>query len=276
MLVLSVGSSREQTPLRCDNLLKRSLLNSSGYASKKRSVIYTSPDPQHIELRNDKTPLGNNQQQTCIPESKAPLHPWKKTSVSFVMAFRAGHAVCCSFKIYLILNVLLLPVVSNRNKIKINCSFVSRGENIVEAIVRNIVEAENIASRLTCLVGHLGCGKSEKQSFFKSRISRYGSYENCITFQLLKDSCLVRIMLSGDVHCNPGPDNSRCLGHDCAVLSRSKSTRGQSSNGVGHVIPVRVTSRNRIWPTKLCMTQQRNQRNLAKLTFNRSYNIFTQ
>ena len=68
----SVGSSREQTPLRCDNLLKRSLLNSSGYASKKRSVIYTSPDPQHIELRNDKKPLvGNNQQQTCIPESRA-------------------------------------------------------------------------------------------------------------------------------------------------------------------------------------------------------------
>ena len=186
------------------------------------------------------------------------------------MAFRAGHAVCCSFKIYLILSVLLLPAVSNRIKIKISCSFVSRGENIVETIVGNIVEAENIASRLTCLVGHLGCGKSKKRSFFKSKISRYGSYENCITFQLLKDSCLMRIMLSGDVHCNPGPDNSRCLGHDCAVLSRSKSTRGQSSNGVGKVIPVRVTSGR---PTKLCMTQQRNQRNLAKLKFNRSYNM---
>ena len=67
----SFGSSREQTPLHCDNLLKRSLLNSSGYASKKRSVIYTSPDPQHIELRKDNIPFSDNQQQTCIPESRA-------------------------------------------------------------------------------------------------------------------------------------------------------------------------------------------------------------
>ena len=53
---------------------------------------------------------------------------------------------------------------------------------------------------------------SKKQRFFKSRVSRYSSCDNCITFQLLKDACLVRIMLSGDAHCNPGPDNSWCLG----------------------------------------------------------------
>eukprot|EP00112_Aurelia_sp_Birch-Aquarium-sp1_P002447 Seg1270.9 transcript_id=Seg1270.9/GoldUCD/mRNA.D3Y31 product="MutS protein 5" protein_id=Seg1270.9/GoldUCD/D3Y31 len=66
----STGSLREQTPLHGNNLLKRSLLNSSGYASKKRSVIYTSPDPQQVELRKDKTPLGNNQQQSCSAESR--------------------------------------------------------------------------------------------------------------------------------------------------------------------------------------------------------------
>ena len=137
----------------------------------------------------------------------------------------------------------------------------------------NIVEAEALASSLVCLVCHLGCGQSKKQIWFKSRIRHYGSYENCITVQLLKDSCLMRIMLSGDVHCNLGPDVSQCLGHDCAVLSRSNSTRGQSRNGVRNFIPVRVTSGNRIWPTELHMTQQRNQRNLAKLTFNRSYNM---
>ena len=83
------------------------------------------------------------------------------------MAFRAGNVVCFSYQVYLILGVFLLPVVSSR--IKINYSFVSRGQNVVEAIVINIVEAETMASSLTCLIFHLECGKSNKQRLFQEQ-----------------------------------------------------------------------------------------------------------
>eukprot|EP00795_Rhopilema_esculentum_P012366 gene12366-3022_t len=45
-------------------------------------------------------------------------------------------------------------------------------------------------------------------------------------------------MLSGDVHCNPGPGNSRYVGRESAVPTRSKSIMGQSTNVGTNVIPV--------------------------------------
>ena len=43
-----------KTPKSDCNIYKRSLLNSSGYESKRRSVIYTGPDAEEIDTEGDK------------------------------------------------------------------------------------------------------------------------------------------------------------------------------------------------------------------------------
>eukprot|EP00112_Aurelia_sp_Birch-Aquarium-sp1_P020905 Seg55.4 transcript_id=Seg55.4/GoldUCD/mRNA.D3Y31 product="hypothetical protein" protein_id=Seg55.4/GoldUCD/D3Y31 len=59
-------------------------------------------------------------------------------------------------------------------------------------------------------LGHTGLiGLRRKIKYHKSRLNHYSSQDNISTFQLVTDGSL-RIILSGDVHENPGPVNNPC------------------------------------------------------------------
>eukprot|EP00795_Rhopilema_esculentum_P015487 gene15487-6738_t len=82
------------------------------------------------------------------------------------MAFKVGHAVCCSYKIYLILSVLVHPVKKAvLDNIKIHCSDVSRGENLfLNYDGCDIVGSQNVVCTSTCLIGHLALSAKETKS----------------------------------------------------------------------------------------------------------------
>ena len=128
-----------------------------------------------------------------------------------------------SCQIILILLLFLSSVLGNRpckhscrgNKTlcsQLNAADAMDGLDIFGFPLQVVINALEIGE----IGGHIGFGDEGSQSshskrkYHRSRICLYGDISSCVTYQLMKESSVKRILQSGDVHTHPGSVRNPC------------------------------------------------------------------